>query len=109
MSITKTDKNTLLVVTEGELDHHLATKIRREIDAAISADTRNIIFDFSGLTFMDSSGIGMIMGRYKKSQKYGGKVIVAAPKPQVKRILEISGLLNIITLEPSVKKALKRM
>lgn len=109
MSITKTDKNTLLVATVGELDHHMATKIRREIDAAISAGSKNIIFDFSGLTFMDSSGIGMLIGRYKKVQKYGGRVVVAAPKPQVKRILEMSGLLNIIKLEPSVKKALKRM
>lgn len=109
MSITKTDKNTLVVVTTGELDHHQATKIRSEIDAAISKESKNIIFDFSKLSFMDSSGIGMIMGRYKKIQKFGGKLAIVSPKPQVKRILEMSGLFNIIILEPSVKQALKRM
>ncbi|MEE0944397.1 MAG: anti-sigma F factor antagonist [Clostridia bacterium] len=109
MSITKTEKSTLLVETAGELDHHLATKIRSQIDAAISKEWKNIIFDFSKLTFMDSSGIGMIMGRYKKIQKFEGKLVIVAPKPQVKRILEISGLFNIITLESSVNKALKKM
>lgn len=109
MSITKTDKNTLLVVPEGELDHHLAAGLRREIDTTLDAETRNLIFDFSALTFMDSSGIGMIMGRYKKVQAIGGKLIIAAPRPQVRRIIEMSGLLSIIRIEPDVKHALKRM
>ncbi|MBS7298860.1 MAG: anti-sigma F factor antagonist [Eubacteriales bacterium] len=109
MSISKTEKNTLLVEITGELDHHTATKIRTKIDNAISKDYKNIIFDFSALTFMDSSGIGMIMGRYKKILKYDGKMTIVSPKPQVKRILEISGLMNIVTLETSINKALKRM
>ena len=109
MSITKTEKNTLLVEITGELDHHTATQIRTKIDNAISKEYKNIIFDFSALTFMDSSGIGMIMGRYKKILKYMGKMTIVSPKPQVKRILEISGLTSIVTIETSINKALKRM
>lgn len=109
MSIIKTEKNTLITEISGELDHHSAAKIRSEIDAAISEETKNIILDLTNLTFMDSSGIGMIMGRYKKIQHHSGKLIIVAPKPQVKRILEMSGLLNIITIEASIRQALKRM
>ena len=109
MSIIKTEKNTLITEISGELDHHSAAKIRAEIDAAISEEAKNIILDLTNLTFMDSSGIGMIMGRYKKIQSFGGKLVIVSPKPQVKRILEISGLFNIITIESSVNKALKKM
>ncbi len=109
MSITKTEKNTLLVEVAGELDDHMAGKVRREIDKALDTDIKNIIFDFSKLTFMDSSGVGMIIGRYKKIQKHSGRLLIASPKPQVKRILEMSGLTNIIKIESSVKQAIKKM
>lgn len=58
---------------------------------------------------MDSSGIGMIMGRYKRIQKLGGRVIIAAPKPQVKRIIEMAGLFRIVQIEPDVKRAIKKL
>ncbi len=109
MNIIETDKNALLVTPEGELDHHLAGKMRTEIDKKLGRGIINIIFDFSHLSFMDSSGIGMIMGRYKRIQKLGGRVIIAAPKPQVKRIIEMSGLLGIIQISPSVKQALRKL
>ncbi|MBQ7793799.1 MAG: anti-sigma F factor antagonist [Clostridia bacterium] len=109
MSVTKAEKNTLVITADGELDHHTAAKIRKEADNAFSGDTRNIIFDFSKLTFMDSSGLGMIMGRYKKIQKKGGSLVIVSPKPQVKRILEMSGIMSIAKIEPNIKQALKRM
>lgn len=109
MNIIETDKHALLVTPEGELDHHLAGKMRTEIDKKLGRGIINIIFDFSHLSFMDSSGIGMIMGRYKRIQKLGGRVIIAAPKPQVKRIIEMSGLLGIIQISPSVKQALRKL
>lgn len=109
MLIKEIEKETLLVEPDTELDHHTAQKIRREIDSRIDRGARNLLFDFSGLSFMDSSGIGMIMGRYKRICKRGGKVIIAAPRPQVKRIIEMAGLMQIVQVEPSVKKAIKRL
>lgn len=63
--------NLLIVQVAGELDHHFADEIRMRIDAEImKPPIRNILFDFNRLSFMDSSGIGMIMGRYKKSKRW---------------------------------------
>lgn len=109
MSIKEIEKNALLVAPDGELDHHSAAKIRTEVDSRLGRGVKNIIFDFSHLSFMDSSGIGMIMGRYKRIQKLGGRVIIAAPKPQVKRIIEMAGLFRIVQIEPDVKRAIKKL
>lgn len=105
----KKNKNTLIVTVSGELDHHIAAGLRTKIDAMLGGEVKNIIFDFSELNFMDSSGVGMIMGRYKAVQKSGGSVTVASSKPQVERILKISGLLSIVETATSVGQAMKNI
>lgn len=109
MDIREIEKGVLLVSPDGEIDHHSASRLRGEIDKHLGKEVKNIIFDFSTLTFMDSSGIGMIMGRYKKVQKLGGKVIISSATPQIKRIIEMAGLHGIMQLAPDLKKALKKL
>lgn len=85
--------NLLIVQVAGELDHHFADEIRMRIDAEImKPPIRNILFDFNRLSFMDSSGIGMIMGRYKKIKALGGKAWIICNNPNATRILEMSGV-----------------
>ncbi len=88
---------TLVAKLEGELDHHTAPILRDTLDREISLNnTVNIVLDFDGITFMDSSGIGVIVGRYKQISARGGKVMVIRVKPQVDKIFEISGLKKIL-------------
>ncbi len=88
---------TLVVKLSGELDHHLSAELRDALDREINIhDIKNIIFDFGDVNFMDSSGIGMIMGRYKLIKAKGGKVMVIRPQKQVDRILEMSGIKKIL-------------
>lgn len=90
---------TLLISPDGDIDHHSAAKIRAEADRAIaSTGIINIAFDLSGVSFMDSSGIGMIMGRYRKIRILGGRIYIIAARPEVMRILGISGLGDMITM-----------
>lgn len=88
----------LYVKIVGELDHHVAASIREAIDKAFGNDStlRNIEFDFSELTFMDSSGVGVIMGRYKMATQRGGQVYASHVRPQVQKLMSISGLMNIL-------------
>lgn len=109
MEIKEIEKGALLVAPDGEIDHHSASRMREEIDRHLRGDVKHIIFDFSSLTFMDSSGIGMIMGRYKKVQKLGGRVIISSATPQIKRIIEMAGLHGIMQVTPDVKRALKKL
>ena len=87
----------LLVRLSGELDHHCAAAIREELDALIDrSDARRLVFDLSGLTFMDSSGIGVMLGRYRQLARRGGTLAVRGASPQVDRIFRMSGLYQVI-------------
>lgn len=86
-------KETLTVYIQGELDHHSAKEIRTRIDAEITRrNPENVVLDFSKVTFMDSSGIGLVMGRYKIMSERGGRVIVQNPTPPIKKVMQISGI-----------------
>lgn len=95
----KNEDKLLLVELTEEIDHHTVEKIRRRVDYEIQRYLpRKIIFDFSGVSFMDSAGIGMIIGRYKLLAMLGGKLEIINVKPQVERVLKMSGILKIIDI-----------
>ncbi|MGB8453021.1 MAG: anti-sigma F factor antagonist [Anaerocolumna sp.] len=101
--------NCLVIKLLEELDHHNALSIREQSDKLITGkNIKDIVFDFTGSDFMDSSGIGVIMGRYKKIIFTGGKVAVTGVNQSVDRIFRLSGLYKIIhkfeTIEDAVKK-----
>ena len=87
----------------GDLDHHTAKYIRSEIDEAIrDNNTKKLIIDFSNVTFMDSSGIGLVMGRYKILKELAGDVLIADPPPYIRKVMQLAGinkLCKIIALE----------
>ena len=88
---------TLVVKPEGELDHHSAKNVREMIDREIEQrKIKNLVLDFNKVSFMDSSGIGVIAGRYKIINSLGGKTMVIRANEQVDKILEISGLKKIL-------------
>lgn len=90
------DKTLLVEITE-EIDHHSTEKMRRLIDDDITRYMpRKVIFDFDSVTFMDSAGIGLIIGRYKFVNMLGGKLEVANLTESVKKIFEMSGILRLI-------------
>ena len=90
-------RNALIVRLSGELDHDAAARIRRELDALV-ADTgaKRLIFDLNGLEFMDSSGIGLIIGRYKLMARRGGSVAVFGSDARIDRIFEMAGLYQLV-------------
>jgi stage II sporulation protein AA (anti-sigma F factor antagonist) len=99
----------LVVRLYEELDHHNSISLREESDKIISGKyIKDIIFDFTGSEFMDSSGIGVIMGRYKKVIFAGGKVAVTGVNQSVDRIFRLSGLYKIIHKFDSVEDAVKK-
>ncbi len=92
------DKLLYIEITE-EIDHHIADKLRRKIDNEITRYMpRKTIFDFSRVTFMDSAGIGMIIGRYKMMKLIGGSLEIHNVNESTKRVLEMSGILKIIPI-----------
>lgn len=108
IKFTKKDK-TLIIKIDGELDHHISEKIKEAIDKEYEKGYENIIFDFEDLYFMDSSGIGVIIGRYKKAKENGGSIAMVNVSTQLYKIIELSGLLKIIKCFDNIPVALDNM
>ncbi|MGN0383454.1 MAG: anti-sigma factor antagonist [Eubacterium sp.] len=93
----KMTEDTLTIYVGMDLDHHNADIIREQTDWYLTNyKIKNIVFDFENTNFMDSSGIGMIMGRYKTVKGFGGEIGVINVTENVDRILRISGLYKIV-------------
>ena len=86
----------LFARVNGELDHHTAKAFVKEVDEHLSPDIKELQLDFKGLTFMDSSGIGALLGRYKKLNKSKGKMTVKNMNRTVGRVFDMSGLGSVI-------------
>ena len=92
--------DTLIIVMDTDLDHHNATEVKDKADYYIyGGQAKNVIFDFENTNFMDSSGIGVVMGRHRLVKPLGGVVKVRNIKSNVDRIFLISGLYKIIEKE----------
>jgi len=103
-------QNCLVVYVTDDLDHHAVLQLREYSDRLIEAgNIRHIIFDFTDVGFMDSSGIGLIMGRYKKVMFLGGRAAVTNVGDVVNRIFTLSGLYQIIERYDTVADALQGM
>lgn len=94
---SKVNNGTLYVVLVGELDHHSATHTRMSLDDIFSAgDFSQIIIDLSELDFMDSTGIGVLIGRYKKMKNRNIPIYVCNPSRHAERIFKMTGLYQLM-------------
>lgn len=90
-------RHTLLVRLEDELDHRAALRLRGELDELLrDASIRRLVLDLKNLRFMDSSGVGFIIGRYKQMARRGGSVAVVNADKRMDRIFEMSGLYELV-------------
>lgn len=103
--MTEGDLTAMLV---GDIDHHSAREMRKEIDALVEKHHPNLLrLDFSTVQFMDSSGIGLIMGRYRLMSLIGGRVLVCNIPPHLKRLIDLSGVGTLGVLEYKGKEKVR--
>lgn len=104
----KTDQEMAVSVVDGvmrvrlprEIDHHSAVRVRRLIDEAICAHRPHLLrIDASGVEFMDSSGLGLLMGRLALMKKLKGALILCRPSPSVLRMVRLAGMERMIKIE----------
>ena len=100
----------LVVTVSGELDHHYATGLRAEIDEAMDAfRCRNLVMDLEKVTFMDSSGIGVVFGRYNRIIKKGGQLVISGCSEYVEKILYMAGVFTVIEKEKNADDAVWKL
>ena len=89
----------LSIRIRGEIDHHTAVSIRQGIDAALfEKRPKKLILDLSAVGFMDSSGLGLIMGRYSVMKELGGEMTVWNPSPETRAILTLAGMERLVKI-----------
>lgn len=106
MNVKHFIENKVLVfeITE-ELDHHICERIRRRADYEIQRFMpRKVILDFNSVVFMDSAGIGLVLGRYKTTNNFGGKLELINVNEKIKKVFEMSGLLKLIPIVESYQQ-----
>lgn len=97
--------NLLTIKLTEEIDQHTTDKIRRKLDNEIERFIpRKVIFDFSNISFMDSSGIGMVLGRYKLIKMLGGNLEIINVNKITKKIFDMSGVTRIISIKQKVNQ-----
>lgn len=103
-------QETLLVRAGGELDLSVADNLRDQLEEYLNREpVRHIVFNLAGVSFLDSTVLGVLLGRYKRISKNGGKVFLVAPQPQVRKILELSGFFRIMSESDSEDDALQKL
>ncbi len=102
--------NTLVVRPSGDLDLGVADHLRETLEDTLNqGQVRNLIFNLAKVSFVDSSGLGVLLGRYRRVTKNGGRVFIVSPQPQVRKVLDLSGLLRIMNEFPSESEALEKI
>lgn len=96
----QSSEGTVTAYLQGEIDHHSAAALREEIDSHLEGGQVSLlILDFGGVTFMDSSGIGLVMGRYRQMEYRGGSLQLTNTPPQIYKVMRIAGLHRLATIE----------
>lgn len=94
----------------GELDHHEAEKLRNEWQHMMyNNGIKHVILNLEFVSFMDSSGLGVILGRYKEVLQLGGEMVVCSVTRPVERLFDMSGLFKIVRLEENEQFALSTL
>ena len=99
--------NVLIAELLGELDHLAAAQIRGDIDAAMESHAvKYLVFDFSKVRYMDSSGIGMVLGRYRKMNETDGAIAIVSCSAAVRNILNMAGIFSLMDYMDTKEEAI---
>ncbi len=101
----KVEDGVLEIKLIGEIDHHSAVSVRSDVDGLIfESRPKKVVLDLSEISFMDSSGLGLIMGRYALIKDLGGTLSLRAPTVAVMKILSLAGMERMIKIDKSIKE-----
>lgn len=106
----QTQEEIMFVNLSGELDQSTADQVKLRLMTTLAAfDIKHIVFNLKALTFMDSSGIGIILGRYNQVKALGGRVFVIGMNPTVDKVFHLAGLNQIMTVIDDEKKMMRAL
>jgi len=106
----KKRNKTIIIQVIGEIDHYTSQELRWQTESAMTEmGGKNIIYLFQDVVFMDSSGIGMLIGRYKQIQALGGCIAIAGANEMIQQIIRLSGVKKVIPVFCTLEEAIAYM
>jgi len=107
MEMTAVNRDAKMIVSlSGEIDHHSARDIREGIDRLIVEERpKSLVIDLAGIDFMDSSGLGLVLGRYRKAKQAGAEMYLCGASERVRKILSLAGVDKLIRFVPEKNAA----
>jgi anti-sigma B factor antagonist len=109
IDVSSAEGDVPVVVLRGELDFDKAPTFGRVLEELLTEGEREVVVDLSELTFIDSSGISVLVGAARAAAAEQGTLVVAAPRPHVQRVFDIVNLSTLVDVEPSLESALQRV
>lgn len=97
--------NAKIVEANGDIELHNAPRLREELRSICETEKVRCVIDMSGVPFIDSTGVGVLVGALKRAREHGGTLTLACPQPRVRRVFEITGLLTALPIFDSLEEA----
>lgn len=104
LDVTQRDGRTVLAV-QGEVDVYTAPRLRERLVELVSQGTHNIIVDLEGVDFLDSTGLGVLVGGLKRLRSHDGDLSLVCTQPRILKVFEITGLTKVFSIHDSVDAA----
>ena len=109
VSVSRFGSDSFVVAAGGELDLFTSERLREKLDEALELGGRRILLDLTGVSFMDSTALGVLVGAAKTLESSGGQLVLVADDPRVTRVIEITGLARVFRIESSLPEAMQRL
>lgn len=107
VSVQPTSSGVTVISVQGEVDVYTAPKLREEIHRKMDEGANRVVVDLAGVAYMDSSGLGVLIGALKRARESGGDLVVSSPNARISRILEVTGLSRIFNVRPTNEEAVE--
>jgi anti-sigma B factor antagonist len=109
VSVTRFGADSFVVAAGGELDLHTSELLREELANVLEAGGHHLLVDLTGVSFMDSTALGVLVGTAKALRPSGGQLVLVADDPRVTRVIELTGLQRVLHVEASLPEAVQRL
>src|SRR3954452_5339084 len=109
LTLARLAPNTHIASVSGELDLHVETDLCARLWPLADVDGTTVIVALCGVPFIDSTALGVLSGLARRLRDSGGTLILANPDPRLQRLIELTGLLSVLTVEPNLARAVERV
>jgi anti-sigma B factor antagonist len=109
VSVSRFGTDSFVVAAGGELDLFTSERLRAKLADVLELGGRRILVDLTGVSFMDSTALGVLVGTAKTLRSSGGQMVLVADDPRVTRAIEITGLAQVLRIESSVPEAVQQL